>query len=776
MAVMPSPANSSFMHISRLPLLLGLVATAWSCNTKPPVTQAIQHEQQPLIELGSAMFSSEDFQDSFLKNRFGIDSTKGLSPQEYIPIYTDLKRKVLSAKLEGRDTTTAYGEEIASYRAQLAKNFLVDKSLVEKLSQEAYNRMRQELRVSHILVPVGEDASPEDTLLAYRATVALRGRLEEGADFSDLAKKFSKDPTAVRNGGDLGYNTVFQTLYPFETAMYNLPVGKNSQPVRTKAGYHIIKVSDRRANRGSVRIAHVMTRIDSKSSEIDKKAAKEHIDEAYQKLQDGASWSEIVAKYSEDRESAKNQGLLSIFSVGQMVSEIENAAFSLSKINNYSKPVLSPYGWHIIKLVEKRPLESFATAAPSIRQKVVTESRAKVIEQTLVKRLKERLAVREFADQWALIAPLADSSLLVGKWDYIKPVNADWGSHVLFSIEKNEYDALSFLQYVRKRQQLRPNDTSPAVLFRRHYQEFLGEKLVQYEKEHLEESSPEFRSIMNEIRDGVLVSQMMEEMVWQKSMEDSLGQRRLYDANPGRYSYPERARAMIVTAADTQTLARIRRTLTKSPFVLESKLDDVVFGEGISELSASQIRQLDDLYIIMEKNPDYVVEVAGYRLPKEPEALSGSRIRNVVKYLTSKRISIVRIIEKDYGSFRQVPEPEKNRRISFQFLSRSAKDVEKAYNSQTPNSVSIEEGYFTQNHPLMKRAKWTAGEQTTTSDDDFLWINIISIESARGKTFAEARGAVINEYQKELEKQWLLRLRQQFPAKVNEQELEKIKR
>jgi peptidyl-prolyl cis-trans isomerase SurA len=766
----------SFMHYFRfLFTFLFFLIIVLGCKTTPPVQ--LVKTPPVLVEIGTEQFSPEDFQESYTKNRFASDSAKGLTPQEYLPLYTDLKIKVMQARSEGRDTAAGYKEEINSYREQLAKNFLVDKSLVEKLTVEAYNRLKQEIRVSHILIPVSEFASPEDTLQAYRAALAMRGRLEEGADFGEMASKFSKDPTAVQNRGDLGYNTVFQTIYALETSMYNLPVGKLSQPVRTRAGYHILKVTDKRPNRGTVKVAHIMARLDARATESQKQQAKAKIDAAYSQLQQGADWDATVEQYSEDRESAKNQGLLPIFGTGQMVSEVEEAAFSLTKLNTYSKPVLSPYGWHIIKLVEKRSLETYAVMSPSLKQKVMTDSRGKLLEQTTVRRLKEKLTIKEFPDQWALLKPLVDSSLITGKWDYMKPVTVDWSQNILFSIEKNNYDALMFLSFVRQRQQPQAKDSSPMVIFQHYYQDFMTDRLLRYEREHLEETSVEFRSTMNEIREGVLLSQVMEDNVWQRALSDSIGQRNFYNLNASRYNYPERALATVVTAADTQVINKVKKTLEKAPYLLERKGNEIIFKDGASELSGEATeRQLNDLYVILAKNPEYVVEVSGYRLPSEDESISALRIRNVVKFLTSKNISIIRIIEKDYGSFRQSAEVERNRRVGFQFFSQSKKDVERAYNSGGKNIVNIEEGYFPKSHPLLANSSWSSGEQLLRDAESVRWISIEKIEAPRAKSFAEAQGTVINEYQKELEKQWLQKLHQKFPVKVNEGELDKIKR
>ncbi|MCF2487861.1 peptidylprolyl isomerase [Dyadobacter sp. CY347] len=756
--------------------LLALLTVSSCKTTAPPQQAAVTTETPALLEIGNEKFSIEDYQDSYNKNKNASDSTRELTPEEYFNLYKDLKIKVLHAKQEGKDTTQDYKEEITSYREQLAKNHLVDKSLVEKLSNEAYNRLKQEVRASHILIGVSEDASPADTLEAYRAAIALRGRLEEGNDFGDLAAKFSKDPVASKTKGDLGYFTAFQTLYPIETAAYTLPVGRVSQPICTKAGYHLVKVMDRRSNRGMVRIAHIMVQQDTAGTAAQKESAKARIDEAYGLLESGEDWEAVVESFSDDKQSRKNKGLLPMFGTGQMVPEIEEAAFALSKVNAYSKPVLTMYGWHIVRLAEKRGIEPYSVMAPSLRKKVVTDSRGKILEQANAKRLREKYKVQEFADQWNAVAALGDSTILAGNWDYLSAVSTDWASIALFKIEELPYDALSFLNYVKRKQQAKPKGSSPQVVFRRYYNDYVTESLADFEKEHLEETNAEFRSLISEIKEGVLLSQVMEENVWGRSLTDSTGQKAFYDQHKDRYQFPERALATIVSAKDTQTVNAIKRTLSQSPYKLERRSREILFAANASEIDNEQLEALNDVYIVMEKNPDYIVEIAGYRSTDESEITSANRIRNVVKYLNGRNIPILRIIEKDYGSFRQAAEADRNRRVSFQFYSQSKEDVENVYNADVPDAVMIRDGYFTKENPLFTKFKWQAGEQTVTDNNKVFWTSVQKIEPSRGKTFSEARGSVINDYQKELEKQLMNRLEAKFPIKVNAQELEKIKR
>ncbi|GAB2788885.1 hypothetical protein GCM10027275_37260 [Rhabdobacter roseus] len=763
-------------------LLWALVATTLvlSCKTSSPPQQATPVETVTLLQLGDRHFSPDEFFQSYTKNRFSADSAKALSAREYFDLYTNLKLKVLAAQQEGRDTASDFKEEIASYRETLAKNYLVDKNLVEELTSEAYERLKEEVHVSHMLIAVSEFAAPADTLSAYRAAVAMRARLLEGVDFAEMAEKFSKDPTAPQNRGDLGYFTAFQMLYPFENAAYQTPVGQISEPVRTRSGYHLIKVHDRRPSRGKIQVAHLMVRLTPNATPDEIATAQKRAEEAHQRLTKGEAWEKIVGIYSDDFQSRKSNGVLPLFGTGEMVPPFEEAAFSLATVGEFSRPVRSPYGWHIIRLLQKRSMEPYATMAPALRQKVVTDSRGKVVEDATYRRLRAQYAILENPDTWAQLAKLADSSLVKGTW--VAPTTPGTSvGQVLFSIEKQNYAAQSFLEYVQNRQKPRPAGSAPEVVLRSFYQDYLRARLQDYEKNNLETKYPDFRTLMNEIREGVLLSQVMEKYVWQRSLADSVGQQRLYDQNREKYRYPERALATIVSTPDTATLRQVRQSLAQSPYPLRRKGEELLFAKGQSTFTPELREKLFGLLATLVRNQEYVVEVSAYRTPDEADSVSANRLRNTVKYLTDNQIPIVRIIEKDHGSFRPVPEPDRNRRVGFQFYSRSKQDVAKAFNAELSQSsadepVSLEEGYFSQGYDLLRGARWEVGEQTLANAGNARWIEIRRIEPARVKTFAEARGSVINDYQKVLEQQWLNSLRAQFPVKVNEPELEKLVR
>ncbi len=268
-----------FMRVLTGGLLLTLLAAA--CKTTTPTTVQTAPPQPTLLTLGNKSFTTDDFFQSFTKNQLSADSVQRTDVRNYFDLYTNLKLKVLAAQAEGRDTTEAFREEIDTYRKQLAQTYLTDKPLIESLAAEAYQRMQQEVNASHLLVAVSEDAAPADTLAAYQRVQALRQRAVAGEDFAKLARENSTDRSTAQMGGNLGYFTAFSVVYPLETAAYKTPVGGISQPVRTRYGYDLLKINDRRPSRGLVRVAHILVRLSPAADEAGQQAARQRIDAAY---------------------------------------------------------------------------------------------------------------------------------------------------------------------------------------------------------------------------------------------------------------------------------------------------------------------------------------------------------------------------------------------------------------------------------------------------------------------------------------------------------------
>lgn len=166
---------------------------------------------------------------------------------------------------------------------------------------------------------VDENATPQDTLAAYKKIMDIRQKALNGEDFEKLAVEYSQDPSAKENKGNLGYFTSFRMVYAFETAAYKTPLGEISKPVRTRFGYHLIKVNDIRNNRGEVAVAHIML-LNPKEGE-DPEAVENKINDIYKKIQQGENFEELAKQFSEDKSSASKGGVLNRFGSGQLSSE-----------------------------------------------------------------------------------------------------------------------------------------------------------------------------------------------------------------------------------------------------------------------------------------------------------------------------------------------------------------------------------------------------------------------------------------------------------------------
>lgn len=752
-------------------LAFGLFLSACKTSNTTVSTTTTKASETAIVELGDHRYSVEDFVNSYQKNKFLVDSVQGLDIHEYVDLYTNLKLKVLDAISEGRDTTSDYKEEITTFRQQLARPYLSNKETVEKLKREAYDRLQQELHVSHILTSLPQDASPEDTLKAYQATVALIERIKEGGNFAEMAKRFSADKSSSVNGGDLGYFTAFQMVYPFENAAYQLKVGEVSQPVRSKFGYHIIKLHNKRPAQGKFQVSHIMIRNDAKTPHD----SKAKIQEAYKALQGGTPWKEIVQRYSDDLQSRRSAGLLPVFGIGEMVPEFELATLGLKTPGEYSTPIHTKYGWHIIRLERKIPILSYDELEPQLQQKVVTDSRGRLLEAEFADKLAKEYTVVTNQEALNELLKQADASLLTKPWSFIGNASIATKNQTLLTIQNKPSTTEQFFDFITiaKGEKL-PAESHPETVLHRYYKEFVQKQLIAYEQTQLERKHPEFKQLMQEIEEGVLLSQVMEKNVWGKSLTDSLGQQAFYEANKELFKMDERADATLIYAPDAPTLEKLKTIVAKRPFQLEVRAPEVLFNTNESALTREIKDQLLTVRAILVKNPRYIVEVASFSDKSEQKTVSAARLKNVVDYFVNSGIPITRIIEKNHSTFRPLVPIERNRRVSFQFYSNSSSDLSEAYSKNIGKKVTVMDGYFTKGVAELREFKWQTGEQQLEKGDQLHWLSIRKIEPERTKTFKEARGSVINAYQKKLEENWLNSLKNRYPVKINSEEVRKL--
>ncbi len=456
--------------------------------------------------------------------------------QEYLDLFVNFKLKVEEARHRGLDTTASFVKEYNSYKDELRKPYLPDSKITDSLVRLTYNRMKEEIRASHILINLGQDASPEDTLKAYKKIIDIRNKALAGEDFGTLAAANSDDPSAKMNKGDLGYFTSMQMVFPFETGAYTTAIGQVSYPVRTKFGYHIIKVFDKRPSVGEVEVSHIMLRTGENK---DNQKAKEKIFDIYDQLRAGVKWEDLCKEFSEDPGSKDNGGKLRPFGVGAMASvpAFEAVAFSLQKPGEISDPFQSQYGWHIVRLEKKIPLQSFEELAPTLKSKVGRDERVQLSKQVLQLKLRKDYSLKENPLIKTKVLALVDTNLTKGKWK--APAYPNGEKEILFSLKDKPYFVKPFLAYVEKNQQ--SSQHTPAKYMEQLYGNYIDASIIQMLEDNLIQENPEYKMLLNEYYEGILLFEIMEKEVWNKASEDSVGQRKYFELNASKYQAKERA-------------------------------------------------------------------------------------------------------------------------------------------------------------------------------------------------------------------------------------------
>ncbi len=520
-----------------------------------------QDKKDPVIlNIAGEDIPKTEFERVFKKNNTKETTFDKKAVNEYLQLYINYKLKVREALELGMDTAKSFTDELGGYRKQLAQPYLVDKEVSDKLLKEAYDRMKTDLRASHILIKCDQNALPKDTIEAYNKAMKVRGELMKGADFAGSARKYSDDPSAKDNGGDLGYFSAMQMVYPFESAAFGTKTGEFSAPVRTRFGYHIIKVTDSRPAQGEVKVAHIMVKVPANASADDSTKAVQKANEIFGKLKAGDKFEDLARQFSDDQSSAKNGGLLPMFGTGRMVPEFERAAFALKAVGDYSEPTRTSYGWHIIKLIEKKPLGTYEELQGDLKQKVQKDSRSELSKSSMINRIKAKYGFVEMPKAKDEFMKTIDTTLSTGKW------SADAASALkgnMFSLGKNIYSQQDFAKYVADHQSKRGAGLEPKILAGNMYNEWVNESCLAFEETKLDSLYPDFRNLMGEYRDGILLFELTDKKVWSKAVKDTTGLKEFYEKHKTNYMWGDRVEATVYTCASMEVANDVRKQMKK---------------------------------------------------------------------------------------------------------------------------------------------------------------------------------------------------------------------
>lgn len=657
-------------------LTLSAVSLSTMAQTSEPVIMNINDK---------AVYKSE-FENVYRKNSGKEVSKEQKSVKEYVDLFSTFKMKVFEAEANGLDTNSAFKTELNGYRKQLAAPYLTDKNVNDALLNEAYERMKTEIKAAHILLRIPEDALPKDTIEAYTRLMIIRDALmgknptaaklteyenllkksslglsksstkndsvnfkaklesvkniastiNSGADkFAAAAKKTSEDPSAQENGGDLGYFTSLQMVYPFENAAFKTNVGDISMPVRTRFGYHIIKVADKRPSQGEILTAHIMVKFPKDAGEKEKANLKTKIDEIYTKLKAGDKFEDLARQFSDDKPSAEKGGQLQWFGSSRMPIEFEKAAFGLKANGDYSEPFTTSYGWHIVKRIDRKGLASFDEMKGDLKQRIGKDTRTQAGRTSLIAKVKKDNAFKENMVAKNEFLKVIDSTAYQGKWDAKKADKL--GNKELFNLGTKKFTQNDFAKYIETHQTARAKMDNNMFL-QQSYKEFVDESVINFEDANLEAKYPDFKNLLKEYRDGILLFDLTDQKVWSKAVKDTAGLKAYYEKNKNNYLWEERAEVTTYKCADVKIAKEVRAMLKKNK--TEKEIVDAINKTSQLNLAAESITYLKGenkdvdanwkqgvcaTDIIDAKDKKVTVLVVNKVLPKTPKTIAEAK-------------------------------------------------------------------------------------------------------------------------------------------------------
>jgi peptidyl-prolyl cis-trans isomerase SurA len=479
-----------------------------------------QKKSKVIVTIDGEKTTISDFKRIYEKNLDAIDNEEAKDVEKNLDLFINYKLKVKDAYAIKLDTLTSYVKEMETYRNQLSAPYMQDSAFINKLVKDAYFRTKYEVKAKHILITTPKIPSPKDTLEAYQKIIKIRDRIVKGEAFEDVAVEVSEDPSArddqksgrSGNSGNLGYFSAFKMVYPFEAAAYTTKIGEVSDPFRTSFGYHILQVDSLRQSKGEVEVAHILINDTSSKGE-------ELANEVYKKLESDEQFGALAREYSSDVGTKSKGGKLRQFGTGMMVKPFEDAAFSLEKEGEYSKPFQTRFGWHIVQLIKKHSIAPFSEMESELKTKVRSGDRAQLSQKAVINKLKKKYSIVE-NEEAKEIFNASD----------LKSISKDSLQSIILSINEKKITQEQFANYLK-------NVRNIPVF--QSFEDFKDAEILSYYKDNLEKTEPEFAYTLQEYEDGLLLFELMQQKIWEKSSKDTLGLKNFFDTNSKQYQPAE---------------------------------------------------------------------------------------------------------------------------------------------------------------------------------------------------------------------------------------------
>lgn len=599
-----------------LSLALGTVGVAalWAGKKDPVV-----------MKVGNTDVTRSEFEYLYHKN-----AGQQLEPQtieEYAEMFKVYKQKVADALNEKLDTLPAFVNELKGYLVDLKAPYAQDSVYIKQLMHQIYDRMGTEVQAYHIMVakPRGTDKPKDVKALAD----SLHTLLKNGADYGDLAARYSDDRGSAGKGGCMGWIVPLMTPCEFEDAVYATAPGQISEIVETPYGYHIIKGGERRPYRGEVLASHILKLVPQEAPQEQQDAVKAEMDSIYDlAIAPLASFDALASKLSDDKSSARQGGVLPWFGAGRMVPEFDSVAFALN-VGDISLPFRTAYGWHIIKKLDKRGLAPYAELEPRLKQAMANRNDQRRFQITrhnadnLRKEYKLKMNDKVVARMYAWVKEHGLNA------DFNPAFEAD-ANEPFMSFRDKKYTVGDFLEHNTHFRDLGYPSTGVKDLETR-IENFQQQELFHYFYGHLSETNAEYRNLENEYRDGMLLFEISNRKVWDKASKDTDGLNAYFAAHCGDYVWnTPRAKGVLVQAQDKEAMARCGELLDslgadqgvaaiRSELQKRVRVDRILLQEGENPLVDALVFGKDMTANADSKYPEYCIY--GLKVLQAPECV-----------------------------------------------------------------------------------------------------------------------------------------------------------
>ena len=590
------------------------------------------HAQNPdqdpvLFTIGEEDVRVSEFKYVYEKSN-GADADYGEeSVREFLDLYKQFKLKVEDARAQNLEKNPDLQAELEMYREQLANKYMSDHSVLGTLTRELYDRMQWEVDVSHILVRLSEQASEEIVKIALSRIENAKKELEAGKSFSDVAATYSQDRSVSDNKGHLGYRRakLENGFYDLETVIYNTPVGEVSDPVRSRLGFHLIKVHDRRETKGNFEIAHILIRNVARGA---KDTTHQEIKKIHMMLQEGQDFATLAKKYSQDKNTNEEGGYLGFFTLGTYAPEFEEAAYNLEKNGDFSPPVKTSFGWHIIQRISVKKPGTYEEEKHFLEGQIRTDSRYELAKRALTDQIKQQENFHDYNTDPADIVDIIGGDVYRYQWappEEVEPVP-------LFRLRDKDYDLTHFVEYLQENRDVRMTRSSsnfePVSAMNVLLNKFTEDKVLEFEKAHLEEKYPEFREIMREYREGILLFEISREKIWDRAGTDTEGLQNFYANHKSDYHQPHQLHLDDYTVSTTQpkVLKKVKKQIRKkSPEKVLKKFNKAAEVIKYNDLTMEEEAWLEEL------DTDQTEVSEGYVAEKSDEKTGRTRFSKIRK-------------------------------------------------------------------------------------------------------------------------------------------------